>query len=77
MTEVNIREAKTHLSRLLRMVLLGEEIVIVKAGERVARIVPYRERNANRTPGLDRGLFTVPDDFDAPLAEDVQRSFPQ
>jgi prevent-host-death family protein len=76
-TEVNIHEAKTHLSRLLRMVLLGEEIIIAKAGKRVARIVPYRESKANRTPGLDRGLFAVPEGFDAPLPEDVQRGFEQ
>jgi len=76
-TEVNIHEAKTHLSRLLRRVVLGEEIIIAKAGKRVARIVPYLERKASRTPGQDRGLFTVPDDFDEPLPDDVQQGFEQ
>lgn len=77
MTEVNVHEAKTHLSRLLRRVLSGEEVIIAKAGRRVARIVPYREPQADRTAGLDRDLFQVPDDFNAPLPEETQRSFEQ
>jgi len=77
MTEVNIHEAKTHLSKLLRRVLSGEEIIIANAGKRVARIVPYREITTDRKPGQDRGLFMVPEDFDAPLPEEVLRGFEQ
>jgi prevent-host-death family protein len=77
MTEVNIHEAKTHLSRLLRRVLSGEEIIIANAGKRVARIVPYREPSVDRKPGQDRGLFQVPEDFDAPLPEEIQLGFEQ
>lgn len=77
MTEVNIHEAKTHLSRLLQRVLMGEEILIAKAGRPVAKLVPYREGGRDRTPGLDRGLFVVPEDFNAPLPEEVQRGFEQ
>jgi prevent-host-death family protein len=77
MAEVNIHEAKTHLSRLLQRVLSGEEIIIANAGKRVARIVPYREITADRKPGLDRGLFKVPEDFDAPLPAEVRQGFEQ
>jgi prevent-host-death family protein len=77
MTQVNIHEAKTHLSRLLRKVMQGEEIIIARAGKRVARIVPFREKEKDRVPGLDRGQFTVPDDFNAPLSEEAVRSFEQ
>jgi prevent-host-death family protein len=38
--EVNIHEAKTHFSKLLRRVAAGEEIVISRAGKPVAKIVP-------------------------------------
>jgi prevent-host-death family protein len=31
--EVDIREAKAHLSRLLERVALGEEVIIAKGGE--------------------------------------------
>lgn len=38
--EVNIHEAKTHFSRLLERVALGEEVIIAKAGKPVAKLVP-------------------------------------
>ena len=66
--------AKTHLSRLLRRVALGEEIVIRNGGRAVARLVPPKPQ-AEREFGRDRGLFDVPDDFDAPLPAEVQRAF--
>jgi prevent-host-death family protein len=74
MVEVNVHEAKTHLSRLLRRVAAGEEILISRAGRPVARLVPVRDRKPRRL-GLDRGLFEVPDDFDAPLPDLVLRDF--
>jgi len=39
---VNIHEAKTHLSRLLEQVAAGERVVISKAGHPVADLVPHR-----------------------------------
>lgn len=73
-TEVNIHEAKTHLSKLLRKVAAGEEIVIARAGKPVARLVPV-ETQPRRVFGIDRGRFEVPEDFNAPLPEDVLRDF--
>lgn len=74
MATVNTHEAKTHLSQLLARVAAGEEIIIARGGEPVARLVPI-ERQARRIFGMDRGVFTVPSDFDAPLPEDVLASF--
>ena len=45
MAIVNVHEAKTHLSRLLKQVEAGEEIVIARNGKPVARLVPLRERS--------------------------------
>jgi prevent-host-death family protein len=75
MIAVNIHEAKTHLSRLLKRVAAGEEVRIGKAGKPIARIVSWKEGNKDRVPGQDRGLFTVPDDLDAPLPAEVLRKF--
>ena len=63
---VNVHETKTHLSRLLRDVEAGDEIVIARAGKSVARIV--REPD-NPVPvfGTDEGLGYIADDFDAEL----------
>ena len=74
MAEVNIHEAKTHLSQLLQRVAAGEEIVISRAGKPVARLVPIQPAFV-RTLGIDRGLYEVPDDFDAALPPDVQAAF--
>jgi prevent-host-death family protein len=63
MTEFGVHEAKTHLSKLLERALAGEEIVITRSGEPVARLVPVqRKRKPNF--GYGRGTFTVPNDFD-------------
>jgi prevent-host-death family protein len=72
--EVNVHEAKTHLSRLLLRVAGGEEIVIARAGKPVAKLVPVEAR-AQRILGQDEGLFEVPDDFDAPLPDEVLALF--
>ncbi len=74
MAEVNVHEAKTHLSRLLLRVAGGEEIVIARAGKPVARLVPI-EHKQRRVIGQDDGLFEVPDDFDAPLPDEVLALF--
>ncbi len=63
MHQVNIHEAKTHLSRLLERVETGEEIVIARAGHPVARLVPF-ERHGARTPGAWRGRVRIATDFD-------------
>lgn len=72
--EVGVHEAKTHLSKLLRRVALGEEITIRNGGRPVARLVPIDQPTPRRF-GDDQGRFEVPDDFDAPLPEAVRRAF--
>lgn len=62
-------------SRLLARVASGEEIIISKAGRPIARLVPYRDRKAERTPGQDEGRIWIADDFDGPLPPEVQSSF--
>lgn len=67
--EVNIHEAKTHLSKLLARVALGEEVVIAKAGKPVAKLVPLKKTPKKRFFGSAKGDFTVPDDFNDPDRE--------
>ena len=74
MREVGVHEAKTHLSRILREVEAGSEVVILRGGKAVARIVPVRA-NVARVLGADRGGLVVPDDFDDPLPESVLAAF--
>jgi prevent-host-death family protein len=72
---VNIHEAKTHLSRLLMRVQAGEEVIIAHAGKPVARLVSVKQTGKRRKPGSAAGLFTVPQNFNDPLSEDVLRDF--
>ncbi|MDB9421913.1 type II toxin-antitoxin system Phd/YefM family antitoxin [Microcystis aeruginosa] len=76
METVNIHQAKTNLSLLLSRVELGEEIIIANRGVPIARLVPIRTSLGRRSSlGQDRGKFIVPDDFNAPLPEDILVAF--
>ena len=69
MTIVNVHEAKTQLSRLLARVEGGEEVVIARRGEPVARLVACKPRKKRR-PGRLKGKVVIPDDFFDPLPEE-------
>ena len=71
---VNIHEAKTHLSKLLERVEAGDEIIIARAGQPIARLIPFA-RAGKRALGLDAGRGAIAADFDAPLPDDVLADF--
>lgn len=75
MKEVNIHQAKTHLSRLLQRVAAGEEIIIANRGVPVARLVPAGRRKVVRELGIDAGRVHISDDFDAPLPDEILAGF--
>ena len=75
MITVNIHEAKTHLSRLLKRVTAGEEITIARAGVPVAKLVAVAPTNGLRPLGAMEGKIYIADDFDAPLPDDVLALF--
>jgi len=75
MKTVNVHEAKTHLSRLLEEVSAGEEIIIARAGKPVAKLGPIREAKPTREFGRLKGKISIPDDFDAPLPNQVLDAF--
>jgi prevent-host-death family protein len=75
-TTVNIYEAKTHLSRMVDRAAEGEEIIISRNGRPVARLCQLEPRKRNSVKfGLLKGRFEVPDDFYAPLPDDLLRLF--
>jgi prevent-host-death family protein len=73
--EVNVHEAKTHLSRLLEQAMAGEEVIIKRAGKRLVRLTPVESAPTRRKLGTAKGVFTVPDDFDTPLPEEILSEF--
>ena len=74
-TIVNIHEAKTHLSRIVDQAAAGQEVIIAKAGRQVAKLVPLSSRPKPKKLGGLQGRIHVPDDFNAPLGDDVIVSF--
>jgi prevent-host-death family protein len=72
-TQVNLYEAKTHLSELVERAANGEEIVIAKSGRPRVRLVPISTRSTPRRVGTLRGKIVVRKDFDEPLTELFER----
>lgn len=64
---VTIGEAKTNFSKLVRRAEAGEEIVVRRGSEPVARIVPLRKRGGVRGFGSLKGEIRIGKDFDEPL----------
>ena len=71
MKVVNTHEAKTQFSQLLRRVAAGEEITIANRGVPVARLVPIPTTKSTRKLGILGDTLKIPDDFDAPLPDEI------
>ena len=79
MKQVNMHEAKTHLSRLVEEAAAGQAFVICKAGKPMVRVTPLAQSGdpAAVLPrlGLLRGQVSVPDDFDRIGQEEIADLF--
>lgn len=73
MLKVNIHEAKTHLSRLLVKVADGEEVIIARNGEPVAKLVAITQPSKKRVLGQYKGEIWISDDFDDPVDPETWR----
>lgn len=69
MIQVNIHEAKTHLSKLITKVIAGEEIIIAKGKNPVVKLVQFTTAKQKRKLGSAKGKIKIADDFKEPLAE--------
>ena len=68
MKQVTIHEAKTHLSKLIKQALAGEDIIIAKGSEPLVRLLPLPEQQKQRRIGGAKGIVEhMADDFAAPL----------
>ena len=67
--EVNVHEAKTQLSRLLKRVAEGDDITISRAGVPVAKLIAVGPKGQTRPMGMDRKRIWIAEDFDAPDPE--------
>jgi prevent-host-death family protein len=69
MTQVNIHEAKTNLSKLIDKVLKGESVIISKSNKPVVKLVLVDELQSKRNLGTAKGKVKISDNFDEPLAD--------
>lgn len=77
MSQVNVHQAKTHLSRLIDKVVNGteKEIIIAKSGKPLAKLIPYNGNSVKHSRGLMKGKIKISKKFEDTLPEDVIKSF--
>ncbi len=76
MLSVTVDEIQRDPAKYLRQVEAGETFVILQADKAIAELRPISSIGKQLRPfGLCAGEFTVPDDFDAPLPEEILSAF--
>lgn len=75
MPSYNVHEAKSNLSRLLKETALGEEVVIMRDGEPVAKLVPYRKSRKKIRLGFAAGQVQTTEGWDKPMTEEEVAGF--
>ena len=75
MSYVNVHTAKTTLSKLIARVQEGEEIIIARGSDPVAKLVAFELPHSKRKFGALRGKVTVPESFFEPLDSDELTSW--
>lgn len=73
--QVNLHDAKTHLSRYVDRALAGEEVVIARAGKPLVRLVPLETQPAPRQGGFLRGQAILTADLKADFKDDIEEMF--
>lgn len=66
--ELNIYEAKTKLSQLVERAMLGEEVIIAKAGKPMVKLVRV-EPAPKRTLGTAAGTIQYAPGWDDPMTD--------
>jgi prevent-host-death family protein len=62
--QININEAKTHLSQLIKRALAGDEVVIARANEPLVRLEPVVRDTRPRVGGQWAGQVQIPENFE-------------
>jgi antitoxin (DNA-binding transcriptional repressor) of toxin-antitoxin stability system len=75
MLNVTVDDIQRDPLKYLLKVEAGETLVIVRSDQPIAELRPIAKSKQLRPFGLCAGEFTVPDDFDAPLPEDILSAF--
>ena len=76
MSTIRVQDIRADPADFLHRIAAGEAMLLLDGQAAVAEVKPLGSRSAVQRPwGLAAGEFTVPDDFDAPLPDDVMNDF--
>lgn len=73
--QVNLHDAKTHLSRLVEQAARGQSFVIAKAGKPMVRVTPVDEPGAQRRLGFLSGQAVISIDVKSAFEEEMLSQF--
>ncbi len=73
---ISVEDIQQNFTACLQRVEAGETVIIVRTGQPIAEIKPVvAPAEVLRPFGVCAGEFRVPEDFDAPLPEDILNAF--
>ncbi|MGQ3890339.1 type II toxin-antitoxin system Phd/YefM family antitoxin [Legionella sp. CNM-1927-20] len=76
MHQVNIHEAKTHLSKLIEEAVQGEPFIIAKAGKPLVKVTAFTTASPKKKRlGFMIGQLTIPKDFDRIGSTEIEKLF--
>jgi prevent-host-death family protein len=76
MQQINIHQAKTHLSALVEQAAAGEPFIIAKAGKPMVKVSAINEpEKPKRRIGFMKGKITIPDDFNRMCENEIINMF--
>jgi prevent-host-death family protein len=67
--KIDAQEINKQIYNLIETVGKGEEIVITKDNEPVAKIIPFKKNKPKPQFGSAKGMITMSEDFDEPLED--------
>lgn len=73
--QVNLHDARTHLSRDVDQALAGEEVVIARSGKPLVRLVPLETQVAPWRGGFLNGEAVSTADLKADFAAEIEERF--
>ena len=73
--DATVEQIEKDPAEYLHRVLEGETVVVFRDDRAVAEIRPLQPEGSLRPIGLAKGEFVVPDDFDAPLPDEILDDF--
>lgn len=74
MASMSILEIEKQFPQIIHKVEAGEEIILEKSGQPIARIIPIKKRG-ERILGREKGKIWMSDDFTAPLPHEMLKEF--